>query len=459
MRANTQCTLPFLHGERIVFQSSQVATACRPACRRWLGFGITLAIALSLTGLICAADGTASSTDNADTRWLPWIGSWRLISDTVNENDRSAKEDYLLDISLGDDGKSIVMKSSQDEATLLEEKIVVDGSRQPLKNNGCTGWYKYSWSDTGKRLLFESESGCPGGQPRFISGISIITDNRYWLDIQHLRSGEERAISVRKYEAITNDLSTPEKTGPRAIGMARFPAASSLSIDEIVELSHKVAPEVIEVALVEIHKPFKINSDTLVRLADAGVPPQVVDLMVALSFPDKFTVERHAITPVRQYDSERPGTAIGPPYVWLPFGYWSIYGPFSDWYWSSSIYSLYGYWGWGWDVWTRGHPSGRNGRNGGYSGGRLINGRGYSRVAPSYRGSPPRRAQPRSDSGYSNGGNQNNASFSPPPASSIGNGSGSSSGNSGNAGGGSAGASRGGYHSGDSRSGKAKPRE
>ena len=357
------------------------------------------------------------------------------------------------------------MKSSQAGKVLLEEKIVVDGSRQPLKDSKCSGWYKYSWSDTGKRLLFESESGCPGEVPRFISGISIITENWDWLDIQLLRSGEDRAVSVRKYEAVASDLNTGENTGSTAFGAPRYQAATYLSIDEIIELSHKVAPEVVETALVELHQPFKINSKTLTRLADARVPSQIVDLMVALSFPDKFTVERHRIAPVQQSDVGRSEAIVAPSPVWLPFGYWSIYGPYSDWYWSSSLYPFYGYWGTGWDIWPGGYDPGHNG-GGRDSGGRLVNGRGYGKVSPNHSDTRPRYAQPRGDSGDSRGISHSGSSSSSSSSSSTSSGSGTSYSTAGSSGGSSSSpspspapsASPSGYHGGGD-SGKAKPRE
>jgi hypothetical protein len=430
-------------------------------------FATAFVVLLSLTGLLQAADEiVADGTENVDTRWLPWIGSWRLTSDTINEKADGAKDSYLLNIRPAGDGKSIIMKSSQAGEVLLEERIIVDGSRQPLKDGKCAGWYKYSWSDIGKRLLFESESGCPGEIPRVISGISIITGNRDWLDIQLLQSGEERALSVRKYEAVAGDLGTGEKTIPGAFGAPRYQAATTLSIDEVIELSHKVAPEVIEAALVELHQPFQINAKTLARLADAKVPSQIVDLMVALSYPDKFTVERHRIAPVQQFNSSRSEIIVAPPPVWLPFGYWSIYGPYSRWYWSSSIfYPYYGYWDAGWGIWLGGYHYGRHGGGSESSGGRLVNGRGYSRVSPSHSNSRPRYAQPRSNSRSNSGGSYHSV-ISSSPSPSTGTGSGISSSISGSSGSGSSSpssspapsASPSGYHGGGA-SHTAKPRE
>jgi hypothetical protein len=416
MRASVH--LPFLN-EKNAHRSVRTAPIHHYADRCIWMLAVALVIVPSLMGLIWAADGTdAGSTGKIDPRWQPWIGSWRLVADIVGENDGNIKGKYLLDIRPGADGKSIIMKSSQDGEVLFEDEIAVDGSRQPLEDTECTGWHKYSWSDTGKRLLFESESSCVGEPLRRISGISIIADNRDWVDIQLLRSGEERIVSIRRYEPVAGDPGDAKTAGARAFGADRFPPVTRFSIEEIIELNRKVAPEVLEAALVEVHKPFKIDSRTIERLADAGVSPQLIDLMVALSYPDKFTVERHGITPV-QRPPMPPGPVVGPPVIWL-----------------------------GWHVWPGWYPSWRHHHDGGWSGGgrisggRLINGRGYSRVSPRGRSG---RSFFRLPSGFplgNRGGGRGSASKDDSEKSKDG----------------SATASPSGYHSGDRESGKAKPR-
>ena len=446
MREHKQCAGTFSH-------------AGNNACRGLMTIGIALVLSLWIANLAFGAGSATDNKVNTDARWLPWIGSWRLVSDTVGRNAEGAESQLLLDIQTGDDGKSIIMKSTQDTKVLLEEKIVADGSRQPLKDNKCTGWFKYSWSDTGKRLLFESESGCPGEQTRSISGISIIDRNRGWLDVQLLRSGERQAISVRKYEWIAGNSGAVEMTIAGAVDASRFDPDTDLTVDEIIELCRKVDPGAVEAALFELGQSFRVDAKTLRRLADSDVPPQVVDLMVALSYPDKFSIQRHRITPVQRTEFENGQIYSEPSYVWLPFGYWSIYGPFSDWYWSPSFYSHYGYWGPGWDIWTGGGNSGHHG-DWDRGGGRLVSGRGYSRVEPNASGSSPRYAHPRTDSGNNHAINPGTTSSS----SSVSQGASSSSGSSGgstpsSSPAASPSASPGGYHSGGSGGGTAKPRE
>lgn len=456
MRANIKYALPAGRAKSMGFRHANATIFHCSTGRSLTVIGIALLVISMVSVSQSRAAGQAGpSTDsrirNLDSRWIPWIGSWRLISNITQTGDLVETSKNLLEIKPGDDGKSVVMKGFHDKEVLYDEKkVVVDGSRRPLKDNDCEGWYKYSWSDTGKRLLFDSELTCPGSRPRVISGISLFANAGEWLDIQMLKSGGDRMITIRRYRQASGNQNIPVERS--AAEFARVAAGANLSIDEIIELTHKVAPEVIEAALVELRKPFQIDSEVLERLADADVSSRVVDLMVAVSYPERFTIEQREAEPARRPQPRLPDTYLVYPYAWAPFGMWSYYDPFFPWYWPSASW-LYGYWGWGWS----GYPIyvGRPGHGGGYrvSGGRLVAGKGYSRVQPSGpRGS--RYAVPRGVSRIVNGVTRSGSS--PARTPSGGGGSGASAGSSGRSGGGSSSASPRGYSGGGS--GRARPR-
>jgi hypothetical protein len=407
MRAKIKYAMPARPAESIGFGH---ANASFFRCDTGRGLAV-LGIALLMVSILSVAEGWAAGQadpsnggmQNLDSRWIPWIGSWRLISNVTKTGSLVEISKNRLEIKPGDDGKSVVMKGFQDEKVLYDEKnIVVDGSRHPLKDNDCDGWYKYSWSDTGTRLLFGSEVTCSDNRLRTISGISAFTDPSEWVDIQLLVSGEDRMITIRRYRQAGDNQSAPVPR--RESHFARVAAGTNFSIDEIIEISNKVEPEVMEAALLEMRKQFEINSDVLLRLSDAGVSPKIVDLMVAISFPEKFTIERFGAEPSEKPIPREPDTTIIYPYSWSPFGVWSYYDPFFPWYWGSPSY-LYGYWGWsGYYPYYWGSSGGGgyigSGGSGGYrvSGGRLVAGQGYSRVVPGSPGSQPRYARPRGSS-------------------------------------------------------------
>lgn len=362
------------------------ASICRFSIRILCMTTITL-IALGLLpglGKQVFASGPLDSPGSAaiDVRWIPWIGSWRLVSNTVNRDDRGLKGDYRLEVSPTDSGNAVTMKTFEDDTVLFEDVIIADGISQPLKDKECSGWYKYSWSDTGKRLLFESESRCPDKPVQNISGISIINRNGDWVDIQLLRNSQDRIITVRRYSLVSDQT---EDFAGQGVGIAmagRLKAGKNFSVNEIIELSATVPQEVLEAAIMEYREPFGINSKTLQRLADAAVPSPVIDLMVALSFPEKFYVERDTVSIVAAGNSGsgEPDIIYSSPY----YSRYSIVDPFFPWYWTPSTYALY--WNYGWDMWPGLYYPYYygSGSSGGFQqrhdSGRLVAGRGYTRV-------------------------------------------------------------------------------
>ena len=386
-----------------IFKGRVKSTCCAGyknyICLMFLGIVFISSMFLT-TGILASEVKDTANFEKLDKRLLPWIGSWRLVSNKVNKNESPSKTDYFLTISPGNDGKSIAMKGYRDDKILLEEEIIVDGQKHTLKDEKCTGYYLYSWSENGKRLLFNSESNCPGDPPRRISGMSIIDENSNWLDIQLLKNGVEKAISIRRYRSIDSDSVTSMRFNPSQITSSRIAAGKNLSISEIIELSSKVESEVIEAALLEIRKPFPINSKQLVKLSDSGVNSRIVDLMVALSFPEKFSVKPKAISLVK-----RPEPYNNYPYFRMPYRYYPYDYPFLPWHWTSSTYMTYGYSYLGWYIadgyyypfWSS-QPVyvGGGGSGAVRDSGALIRGQGYTRVAPGSTGSSTRHAQPRS---------------------------------------------------------------
>jgi hypothetical protein len=358
--------------------------------------GVALMLFISLPAVTWASEQPDTvSYEKLDTRLLPWVGSWRLVSNKVNSSESELVEEFLLTIGPDSNENSITMKGYRDETPLVEEVIIVDGLRHQLTDDKCTGWYQYSWSENGKRLLLNSESTCPGDPLRIISGMSIIDENGDWLDIQLLRNGKQKAINIRKYHNVDNESVTLSVININRISSSRSAAGENFSINEIIELSSKVDSAVLEAALLEMGKPFAINSKKLIHMEDSKVPSRVIDLMVALSFPEKFIVEGDKIS-LAQGEGYRNGYI----YFQMPYHYCSYSHSFFPWHWASSTcvpcgYSYLGWYGgcdiyypfWAPPYYTGGGSGGREINNG-----RLIGGHGYTSKSS---GSSSRRARPR----------------------------------------------------------------
>jgi hypothetical protein len=308
-------------------------------------------------------------------------------------------------VCLAPEGDGVRLQTFSGDEAFLEEILVADGEKRDSSQGRCRGWQQLDWSNDASVLFTRSELLCEEGRTRSITGVSMLTDGSTWVELQSIGSGEGRAVLIRRFRATSEEVSrlripslTEEQLRDAVEARLRI-ATRPMSIEDVIEASANVAPEVVEAWLLERGVRFPVDSKNLVRLSKASVPPSVIDLLVALSFPEEFAVERASggggggmgwgyagYDPF--YDS-----AFAYPYYFAPFGYYYWYAPWGP------IYGV---------------PPG--GSPGGATVGRAVEGRGYTRVT---RVEPDggRRARPRGesgggDSGYSSGSSSSSGSVS-----------------------------------------------
>ena len=338
----------------------------------------TIAAALGLVAL--AAPAAAQGTDS---RWEAWAGCWELWTDAVREgatgtarladgpNATQPRADMPRVCVAPASGGGARFETTIRGQAALDQTIVPDGAERPIQDADCRGTQRAEWSRDGLRLLTHAEVTCRSDtDPRRVSGLAMLAANGDWLDIQAVEIGGRETVRVRRYQ--------------RAAGQPRAPrallAASILTVDDVKEASGKLPARAIEAALVESGAGFDLTARTVIELDDAGVADSVIDLMVALSYPERFVVERTA------RGSGGPGAPLmtDPFMLGWAFGYPVWYDDFyySPYYYSPFAYSRFGYRPY--DVFYGGgiavvpvsdepQPSGA---------GRVVDGQGYTRVRP-----------------------------------------------------------------------------
>jgi hypothetical protein len=301
-----------------------------------------------------------------------------------------------------------------DGKNVLEQTIVADGSTQPLSEADCQGNQVSQWSRDGERLFTRVELSCAGRPTRVVSGITQLAKGQ-WVDAQATVIDGDHDVRIRRYRRTSDQFS----------GAAPV-AGAPMSVEDVIEASGKVLSPALEAALVESGGRFSLDSRTLKHLADAGVSPNVIDLMVAQAYPDRFHVERPSAYPSNTAASGSYGGSYGgsasysgnttvilgssayPSPMYDPF--WSnyyYYSPFAyPYYWGSSYYPYRSY-GYGYRNYYNNYYYGNSGGSiypGGGSGprgtaqpgspdyrggdgqggdGAMVKGRGYTRVRPS----------------------------------------------------------------------------
>ena len=170
-----------------------------------------------------------------------------------------------------------------------------------------------------------------------------------WIDVQGITREGYQGLRVRRYRPVGVEASGTDAGSVAGRGL--------FSIEDVKEASAKVTPLVLQAALVESRARFHLNSRTMLDLDRAGVADEVTDLMVAVCLSrlasGSITCRRPAVRTTISISGAMPRS---------PTRYWG----FND-YWHSDDVVIIG----GGD--EPSHPAER---------GRVVNGRGYTRIEP-----------------------------------------------------------------------------
>ena len=325
---------------------------------------------------VASAQSIPLTKSTVDPRWTPWLGCWQVVDESVQEAPTLAEALVSLGRARANAGALVCVTPAEGGVTMttlvndepvLTETIVADGTQRPLTESDCRGWHRSSWSTLGARLFADAEISCDTQAPRKVSGMALMMSGPLWIDVQMIESDGRKNLRVRRYHRSANQrhaavLTPVPRTSP-------LPLTLRLSIEEVKEAVNKVAPEALQAAIYELKGGFDLTGERLIELDRAGVPDQIIDLMVAQSFPKRFVVERNTSGGGGWGSS---GFDSMWPYYSDPFFYTSYYAPFGYRYWGG--YDPYYFQGPGFVVVnppTEIQPSGQ---------GRVIDGRGYTRV-------------------------------------------------------------------------------
>jgi hypothetical protein len=219
-----------------------------------------------------------------------------------------------------------------------------------------------------------------------------------WINVQHVSgAAANTAVRVQRYRRAANQQLADGSKAPQpeaALTLRTSPETTKWSVEDVIEASAKVPAEVVQAALTEVHHGFDMNKRTLVLLDDGGVDKGVIDLMVALTYPKRFVVQRlgGGSTPTGILTG---GGWFDPMVSPMMGGYADCFSPYGYGY--RSYYSMcnmlgysafgYGYYGYnnyynnGWvDVGVVPPGTGGGGVIQPQSEGRVVNGRGYTQV-------------------------------------------------------------------------------
>lgn len=346
------------------------------------------AVLLVVSAYPTPASGAAAATQDN----LAWVGCWELITSNAEAGAEQLEGQRRVCLVGDEDPNVLEFTSLVDGESVQQSRIITDGVLRPVQDGGCSGTESARRSRDGRRVFRRAEMACQGDNSRVTSGISLLKDADHWVDINVVGVGDRRELVIRRYRAAGADPD-PEAgaadlaTLRLAVHTARIDAAAQLTADDVIEALEHVDSAAVEAMLLEMRPEFPLDSQLLMQLAEAGVPGGIVDLMVALTFPDYFDIGDDS-DPDADYER---GQGVRPaPTVFYSSGY-SYYSPW---------FAPFGY---GYH-----HPQPPVTLvSGGRFGGRVVQGLGYTRVRAHNVPTGGVRSLFRGRGGKSSGGNTN----------------------------------------------------
>jgi hypothetical protein len=352
---------------------------------------------LALASAVLLFPFVSSAQDHpTDPKWNAWLGCWELVIENARDAaTRPSPSRRTLQssgpsrpqICVAPSGNGVTFTTQVGGQPAIEQTVIADGADHPITDAECRGTQRAEWSRDGRKLYSRANLSCSADKGnRSVSGFSILGANGTWTDVQAVDVSGQQTVRIRSYRR----LSEVAQIGS---GLTHAPP---LTIDDVKEASGKVSARALEAALVETGSSFDLSGKDLIALQDVKVPGSVTDLMIALSYPERFIVERRrADTAPAMALADDPfftGWAFGYP-TWWDYGFYSpFYGPYSPYFYSPFYspwyYPPYYYGGGGVIIIGDGDGSGGGGGGGGGgqitpSGrGRVIDGVGYTRVRP-----------------------------------------------------------------------------
>ncbi|MDQ6612496.1 MAG: hypothetical protein M3Y64_08680, partial [Gemmatimonadota bacterium] len=411
-----------------------------------------VAVALAATAMLAVAP--MASAQSADVRWQPWLGCWTPA--TASSVDVGNISTPLVCVTPVTSSPNVAVATIANGQVVHVEQINTSGTHVAKTVDGCPGWESATWSKDGHRLLMRSEFACGNKTTVKGSAIFAISAQGEWLQIQGNTVGTNassravlyRPAGVRLADNSTIDDSSAVRTVPTvsdgfAVRSMRMAAAAPVTnADALLDVASHVDPQVAQTWLTETGQRLKLSAKQLVGLADGGMPGSTIDLLVAMAYPERFSLQaRDRIADDRSGRTMASRTRYRDDWDcgygdrMLMYGYYG--GSCYPGYYGSSIYgsNIYGYSdrygyansGYGYNNYYWGQspiiilPRSPDGSPAGAERGRAVKGQGYTRASGSGSTSSGGSSEPRASSGSSSGSSTGSSgTTSSPPASSSG---------------------------------------
>lgn len=237
-----------------------------------------------------SAPGASISSAAPTGAWAPWIGCW----DLVPRGDAPASSERVCVVPT-DNAAVVDLVSLAGDSVLSRQRLDASATNRTMQQGNCTG--TESVHATGARVYLRTEMKC-GGEDRLVNGVMAMSRDGEWLDVRGVAFGSNVGVRASRYREAPPSATLPAEVSaalrgqPRGMYPARLAAMGPVQLSDVVEASRFLEVGVLQTWLAERGQGFGLDAERLVALEREGVAPSVIDVMVALSYPQVFALDR-----------------------------------------------------------------------------------------------------------------------------------------------------------------------
>jgi hypothetical protein len=224
-----------------------------------------------------------------DERWRPFLGCW------ISSGAGMAGPMVCM-VPTGQPA-TVEMLAVVRDSIISRTPITSSGARIAMTRDGCTGWESARWSADDRRLLTTAEFTCNGQGLQKSSGMYAMKQGDEFAHIEGVKTRGGTRVRIMNFLLQDDTSRIPHaivgrlpQLGPMPQLAARLEAAAELTTADVAEAAEAVDAPVVEAWLADRGQAFALSAKDLMALHDLHTPENVIDMMVAVSNPDVFSL-------------------------------------------------------------------------------------------------------------------------------------------------------------------------
>lgn len=266
-----------------------------------------LRLTMVTSSAMVAAVMLSASTANAqlaDKRWQAYSGCWKPVEQAQVVGSQMAST--LVCVVPVANSQSADIATISNDRVVHFERLTANGVPMQKSIDKCAGTQSSAWSDDGHRLYLRSDFSCTDNLNVKSSTLFAIQPDGNMRHVQGNSVGKSADARVTVFmpveQSLAPDVVLADSATVRFVvqpndfnnRMARVAAAEMISAEDIIDLNKNVDTQVAQAFVAEYPVAVEVNSKQMVALADAGVPGDLIDLMVARQYPERFQLRANA---------------------------------------------------------------------------------------------------------------------------------------------------------------------